>query len=89
MDELIFADGVTRYASYLVTDGRGTMWIILHGLSPLETVSILGDPTKTSEIVLSNYKKYIGYTALDFISIEPDGSVKCCLKGGHDELISN
>ena len=86
MDGIKFADGTVMECSYLATDGQGSLWIVLNGLDPAESVSILSDTDKTEEMEWNGYR-LIGYTNLTFVMIDPNVGSKCCLKGGHDERI--
>ena len=82
-DEIKFANGAVYDCSYLATDGQGTAWIVLDGLSIAESAAIFSNPDMTEVMEWGAYR-LIGYTNLVFIMVDQNG-VKCGLKGGHDE----
>lgn len=86
MDEIKMANGAVFPCNYLATDGQGTAWIALDGLSMAESAEVMGNPEMTEQMEWGGFR-LVGYTDLVFMMRDPAVGVKCGLKGGHDEKL--
>ena len=82
-----FANGVTYDCSLAVSmpnDG-GTAFIALPDVTFAEAAAIFSDEEAT-EAMEYNETRFVGYTTLVSISVQPYG-IQAVLRGGHDEQI--